>query len=258
MRRVVAASSTMLGLLGLLVPSALLAQHVVEGRVLNAADGMPVEDVTIRVPSEDLQLGTDSAGQFRFEVPDDRQGVVLEVEVIGFAPINRTWMLPLERPIVIALEREAVELEGIDVDVDRPSGWAARPLEHQLKYRVRSMMGIDRTATAADLRAFPHQEAEVWDFLPRMTIATGAGCPECIMASGRIPDPSFVINDQSVSFDEFRSYAVEEICRVDVVTLPVAGSPSEKGVVIAYTCQFLRDVATGKRSLSLVPRGGGD
>jgi hypothetical protein len=247
----------LVALAGLLTPPSLTAQHVVEGRVLNADDGLPIADVTVRVIGEDLELGTDSAGEFSFELPDDRPGVALRVEVIGFAPISRTWMLPLERPIVLALEREAVELEGIDVDVDRPTGWAARPLEYQLQYRVRSMMGIERTATAADLRSFPHQEAEVWDFLPQMTVATGAGCPECIMASGRIPDPTFVIDDRGVSFDEFRSYAVEEICRVDVVTLPRAGSSSEGGVVIAYTCQFLRDVATGKRTLSFVPGGNG-
>jgi len=86
-----------------------------------------------------------------------------------------------------------------------------------------------------------------------MTVATGAGCPQCIMASGRIPSPTFVVDDRGVSFDEFRSYAVEEICRVDVVTIPIAGSPTESGVVLAWTCQFLRDVATGRRKLSFVP-----
>ena len=256
MRRGVITHGAMLTVLGLVVPSSVVAQHVVEGRVLNAADGMPIEDVTVRVPSEDLQIGTDSAGEFRFEVPENRQGVALDIEVIGFAPVNRTWMLPLERPIVIALEREAVELEGIEVDVDRPTGWSARPLEYQLKYRVRSLQGIDRTATMADLRAFPHQEAEVWDFLPDMNIAIGVGCEECIMSSGRIPSPSFIIDDRSVDFYEFRLYPVEEICRVDVVTFPVAGSPEEKGLVMAYTCQFLRDVAAGKRTLSPFLGGG--
>lgn len=251
------ARSVTLAVLCLLAPSSILAQHVVEGRVLNAVDGLPLEEVTIRVPSEDLQIGTDSVGGFRFELPEDRLGVALEIRVIGFAAISRTWMLPLESPIVLALEREAVELEGIDVDVDRPTGWAARPLEYQLQYRVRRMMGIERTATAADLRSFSDQKAEVWAFLPQMTIATGAGCPQCIMASGRIPNPSFIIDERGVSFDEFRSYAVEEICRVDVVTLPRAGSSSEGGVVIAYTCRFLRDVASGKRTLSFVPGGNG-
>src|SRR6056297_287456 len=144
MRTGIIARLVTLAVLCLVAPSSLFAQHVVEGRVINAADGLPLEDVTIRVPSEDLQIGTDSAGEFRFEVPEDRLGVALEVEVIGFAPISRTWMLPLDGPIVLAIEREAVELEGIDVDVDRPSSWGARPLQYQLQYRVRSMMGIER------------------------------------------------------------------------------------------------------------------
>lgn len=247
------------GLLMTFAASPLAAQHIVEGRVLRAADGVPIENVTVRVPSEDLLVATDSAGYFRFEVPEDRQGVALEIEVIGFAPLTRTWFLPLESPLLIALKYDAVPLDEVRVEVDRPTGWAARPLEYKLKFRVRSLQGIDRTANSAELRAFPHQEADVWNFLPRMNVAIGAGCPECIMESGRIPNPGFLVDDRAVDFDEFQSYSVEEICRVDVVTFPAAGNPEKRGLVMAYTCQFLLDVATRKRTLSpFIGSGGRD
>lgn len=236
--------------LALLVPSSVLppavaAQHVVEGRIVGSADGMPIEDVTVTVVGEGLVIGTDSAGTFRFELPADRPGVALEVEVIGYEAFNRTWILPLAEPIVIGLRREAVELEGIDVAVDRPS----MSLSEMLEFRVRSIPGaIPRTASPAQLRAFEHQEAEIWDFLPDMTVAIDAGCDGCIMASGRFR-PSFIVDTRTVSLDEFRSWPVEDICRVDVVPIKRMGGTT--GFVMAYTCDFLREVATGERTMPL-------
>jgi len=148
---------------------------------------------------------------------------------------------------VIALEREAVPLEGIDVEVNRPTGWTARPLEYKLKFRVRSLMGIDRTATLADLRAFEHQEAEIWDFLPQMNVfgLVDGG----FISNGRVPRPSYVIDDRSVVFDEFRTYPVEDFCRLDVVTFPRPGA-RKGGLVMAYTCDYLMDVVTGKERMT--------
>jgi hypothetical protein len=236
-----------LSLCGVL-PSGAAAQHVVEGRVVGASDGMPIEDVTIRAVGEDLVVGTDSTGFFRFEVPDDRPGVALSVEVIGYRRFERTWILPLAEPIRIGLQRDAVQLQGIDVEVDRPR----MSLPEILEFRVRSIQnGIPRSAGSAELRAFEHQEADVWDFLPAMTVAIGAGCEECIMANGRF-EPDFIVDDRKVEYDEFRSYRVGEICRVDVVTIPIVGSPTERGFVMAYTCAFLREVATGERRLPIL------
>ncbi len=252
MRRTPVGATLGVGVVLLAAAGPLSAQHVVEGRVLGSADGMPIEDVTVTAVGEDVVVGTDSTGYFRFQLPENRPGVTLAVEVIGYRPFERTWILPLAEPVRIGLQQQAVELQGIDVEVER-SGWATWPLEEQLKYRVRSMMGIDRVATAADLRAFPDQRADVWQFLPWMTVATGAGCEECLMASGRIEAPGFILDDRGVSYDEFRSYMVEDICRVEVVTIPIPFKPVEKGVVLGYTCSFLREVATGKRRLSPFP-----
>ena len=225
------------------------AQQTIQGRVLNAAGGMPIEDVTIRVVGEDLVLGTDSTGAFSFQLPEDRPGFALQIEVIGFATFNRTWMLPLERDLVIGIEREAVQLEGIDVEVDRGG---MTPAE-RLRYRIRSIPGgIPRTATAADLRAFEGQNAEVLQFFPAMTVATGAGCESCLMASGRFDPDRWILDDREVAFDEFRSYSVGELCRIDVVTIPQAGSPTERGVVIGYTCDFMRRIAMGEEKLQLL------
>jgi hypothetical protein len=236
-------------LAGSIVPSGAAGQHVVEGRIVGSSGGMPIEDVTVRAVGEGLVVGTDSAGFFRFELPEDRPGVAIAVEVIGYRPFERTWILPLSEPIRIGLQQEAVELAGIDVDVNRGgmSGF------ERLEYRVRSIPGgIPRTAGTAELRAFANQNAEILDFFPAMTVATGVGCESCLMASGRFDPDRWLIDDREVFFDEFRSYPVGEICRVDVVTIPVTGSPVERGVVLAYTCRFLRDVASGKETLRLL------
>jgi len=231
----------------LLLAAPLAAQQTIEGRVLSAADGMPIEDVTVRVVGEDRVVGTDSAGYFRFDIPQGRPGFALQIEVIGFIPVQRTWVLPLEAPLVIALEQDVVPLEGIDVMVDQPTGWTARPLSYKLKWRVRSLMGIDKSASAADLRAFEHQEAEIWDFLPEMNVfgMLDGG----FMSFGRVRSPSYVIDDRNVVFEEFRSYPVEDFCRLDVVTFPRPG-PAKAGLVMGYTCDYLWAVARGEERMT--------
>ncbi len=229
-----------------LLSAPLTAQHVVEGRVLGSADGMPIEDVSVTAVGEEIVVGTDSTGYFRFELPEDRPGVALSIEVIGYRPFERTWILPLSEPLRIGLRQEAVELEGIDVEVER-SGWAAKPIAEQLKFRVRSMMGIDRIATVGDLRAFPDQRADIWQFLPWMTIATDVGCEGCMMMMG-MSEPGFLVDDRGVSYDEFRSWPVEDMCRVEAIVFP--GGGQTRSVVAAYTCGYLREIATGERTLS--------
>jgi len=122
-----------------------------------------------------------------------------------------------------------------------------------LEYRVRSVPGgIPRTADAAALRAFADQNAEILNFFPAMTVATGAGCESCLTSSGRFDPDRWVIDDREVLFDEFRTYPVRDFCRLDVVTVPIPGRTMEQGFVIAYTCEFLRDVATGEETLPLL------
>ncbi len=238
-----------LGVAMLAAAGPVAAQHVVEGRVLGSADGMPIEDVTVTAVGEDIVVGTDSTGYFRFELPEDRPGVALSIEVIGYRAFERTWILPLAEPVRIGLELEAVELEGIDVEVD---GAIMTPAE-MLEFRVRAIPGgIPRTAGAGQLRAFANQKAEILDFFPAMTVATGAGCESCLMWSGRFDPERWVLDDREVAFDEFRSYLVGDICRVDVVVVPLRESPIEKGSVLAYTCDYLRKVATGEKTLPIL------
>ncbi len=235
---------------GVLVASSpLAAQHVVEGRIVGTADGMPIEDVTVRAVGEDVIIGTDSTGYFRFELPADRPGVAIAVEVIGYRAFERTWILPLEEPIRIGLQREAVELDGIDVAVDAPR----MSVPEILEFRVRSLPGgIPRSAGAAELRAFGNQKSEIWEFLPDMNVIPGTGCDSCFMASGRVEPEQFILDDREVSFDEFRSHTVGELCRLDVLTFPVGGEPVERGLIIGYTCGFLREVAFGRRTLPIL------
>jgi len=241
--------------LALFQAAGLSAQQVIEGKILRASDGAPIEDVSVRVVGEDLLVGSDSLGVFRFNLPDDRPGFALEIEVIGFTPVQRTWMLPLERPLVIALEQDVVPLEGIDVDVDRPSGWTARPMEEKLEFRATQIMGNHRSADLRKLRDFEHQEAEIWDFLPQMN-AVGL-YDGGFRSGGYVRAPTYILDDRMVAFDEFRSYAVGEMCRLDLVTIPRLGrgrlngsSSNYGGVVLGYTCAYLMDVATGRRTLT--------
>ncbi len=234
---------------GLLLPSDAVAQHVVEGRVLSAASGAPLRDVAVRVQGEDVLVGTDSLGAFRFELPEARPGVALRLEVIGYQPFERTWILPLDEPLTIGLQRDVIELDGIDVET-------RLPILERMHARLRG--GGDRSFRTADrwqLRRFPHQEADIYDFLPDMTVATGVmACEECMMMNG-IMRARFFMDDLEVDYDEFRSYTVAEICRVEVIReIPNPGPNFDmveaEGGVHAYTCDFMHEVERGQRPMS--------
>lgn len=227
-------------------PGAVSAQHVVEGRVVASSDGFAVAGASIRVVGENLTIEPDSTGRFRFELPADRPGVALEVEAPDHVTVTRTWILPLAAPITIGLRRDVIELDPIGVEIDRDPkrGWTSRPLEWQFQFRVRRLMGMERTATLRDLRDFPNQSADPWAFLPTLTIATDVGREGCIMMAGKTC-PTFFMDDREMELEQWRSWRVEEICRVDAVRFTGSGS-----AILAYTCDFIRDLATGKRTLS--------
>lgn len=231
------------------LPTALSAQHVVEGRVVSSSDGMPVVDVSVRAVGEGLQVGTDSAGIFRFELPEDRPGVALRLEVIGYRVFDRTWILPLTEPLTIALEPEAIELEGIEVET-------RLPILERMHTRLRQNAQLQyRTADRWQLRRFPHQDADLYDFLPDMTVATGImACDSCMMMNGTMR-ARFFVDEFEVGYGHFRSYTVAEICRVEVVREPARPTPGvnmieARGGVHAYTCDFMRELESGERPMS--------
>jgi len=232
----------------LLGSTPLSAQHVVEGRIVNAADAAPIEDVSVAVPSEGILVGTDAEGYFRFEVPQDRPGVALEVRVIGFTTFNRTWMLPLEGPLLIGLEQDAIPLEGIEARVEKP---VVEKMDRRVRMATRV---VSRVANSADLRAFEYQEAEIWDFFPEMQVAALGACPDCLNMGGRFTAIYFV-DDLPVEREHLRSFRVGEICRVEVVRLQVPPDHRNPnmfrtpGGVHAYTCRYMLQVARGERTM---------
>jgi len=252
MRSIRVASTLLILLVLVRVPGSLSAQQTIEGRVLSALDGAPLQDVSVRVVGEDMLVGTDSAGRFRFELPEDREGVGLQIQVIGFAPIARTWMLPLERPLVIGLEQEAIALEGLEARVRVP---VVERMDARLKANARL---VSRTADQVALRSFEHQEWEVWEFLPEMNVVRGFGaaldCNDCLIMNGPFR-ARFFVDEFQVPIEQFRMTPVGEFCRIDVVRQPPKPRPNFQlveavGGVHAYTCDFMQAVARGERSLS--------
>ena len=233
----------------LVAPSHARAQHVVEGRVVSATTGAPLESVTVRVPGESVLVGTDALGRFRFELPEDRPGVALRLEVIGFRTFDRTWILPLAEPLLIGLEREAIELDGITV-------LAPVPVLERMHVRLRQNADLSaRTADRWQLRRFAHQDADLYDFLPDMNVATGImACDTCMMMNGTMR-ARFFMDDFEIGYEHFRSYTMAEICRIEVVRqIPNPGTNFDmveaQGGVHAYTCDFMEEVESGKRPLS--------
>lgn len=80
-----------LGILASLVaatPASARQQHgAIQGRVVDASDGLPLEDAVITVSGTELRAVTDSAGEFRIEGIDPGE-VPVRLERSGFATVS--------------------------------------------------------------------------------------------------------------------------------------------------------------------------
>jgi hypothetical protein len=225
------------------------AQQQVRGTVVDQGTGRPLPGVAVEVVESGRTVATDSVGRFAVHLPDTAQVLSLTFSTLGYASLTRSYLLPLDRSLAVGLTSTAVEIEGIEVR-------ARRPLLERMDGRL-SALGrfATRTASQGELRAFAHQEADLYDFLPEMNVAVGVtGCLECMMMNGGFR-ARFFLDDFEIPMDEFRSLAVEQICRVEVVRkTPRPGRNSTlidaTGGVHAYTCDYMMAVARGEETLT--------
>ncbi len=102
-----------------------LGQTMVEGEVLDAVTGLPIEDVVVHFPELRLGTITDSLGYFRIDaVPGTRQ--VVSTFHIAYEELENEVPLVAGEVWVLRLTPRPIQLEGIQVEGTRREEMEAR------------------------------------------------------------------------------------------------------------------------------------
>lgn len=96
--------------------------HMIKGRVLNAADSLPIADASIRV-ADVGSTSTDTDGMFEMKIMNNN--VTLRVSHVGYEPQELAVALPVTVPVIIMLHPIAQQLEEVVVS----TGYEDIPLE---------------------------------------------------------------------------------------------------------------------------------
>ena len=218
------------------------------GQLVDQETGRPLAEVMVRAASEGTATTTDARGAFRLEVPDDRPGVTLAIEVPGYAALTRTWILPLERPLTIGMERvgEIVEPGTVPIDDD---------VVDRLDRRLGRIEG-GRTwvADERELRSYVRQQSELFRILVGPLAAFDVPCGACAVLDGDV-GARLVVDEQVVDIRAFRAVRIANVCRLEVVRMDTPAHPNIRIVggasgIHAYTCDFLGAVSSGERTLA--------
>ncbi len=183
------------------------ADVVIRGRVVDGA-GLPIPAALVGVALSNQAVMADSVG--RFALPVGRPGRYrLAVEQLGYSP-TEVWVEPedIHRPLIIALARDPILLEGLEVAVDR------------LERRRRFYPGIVRVVEQGELAATAANTA--YDVL-RRTIPSLRPCinqvwSECVVRRGSVQPLTLCIDERPAwgGRDELETYTAAELYLVEV------------------------------------------
>lgn len=207
---------------------------VIRGQVVDRT-GAPVPAALVGIALSDQAVMADTAG--RFFLPVGRPGRYrIAVEQLGYAPAE-VWVEPedIDRPIVIAIERDPILLEGLEVTVDR------------MERRRRFYPGLVRVVSQDDLALSAANTA--YDVLRRY-VSNLRPCvndvrSDCILRRGTV-QPLVVCLDERPAWggrDELETYTAEELYLVEVYDMGRA--------VRMYTRWYMDTMM--KRPKALVP-----
>ena len=180
---------------------------VIRGRVVDGA-GTPIPAALVGLALSNQAVMADSVG--RFALPVGRPGRYrLAVEQLGYRA-TEVWVEPddVDRPLIIALARDPILLEGLEVTVDR------------LERRRRHYSGIVRVVDQRELAATSANTA--YDVL-RRTIPSLRPCPnelwnECVVRRGSVQPLTLCIDERPAwgGRDELEAYTAAELYLVEV------------------------------------------
>jgi len=237
-----------LGLLLLLaLPGAGSAQHIVEGRIGDPGSSTPIAGASVRAVGVGAGGSTDASGAFRFEVPDSLVGVTLVIQHPDYEALSRSWVLPLDLPILAALERRlpARTVEEIDIP---------EFVLHEMDARLRRLTRYEsRRMDPRDLRDVDDAAALLLSETQEMLDDLGLSCRACTGVDGGTGTLLF-LDGASAPLADVRPLRVAEVCRVEAIRLP---TPEHESITVVtaigglhiYTCTYLEAVTSGELQL---------
>lgn len=183
------------------------ADVVIRGRIVDGT-GMPVPAALVGLALSDQAVMADSVG--RFALPVGRPGRYrLAVEQLGYSP-TEVWVEPedIDRPLIIAIARDPILLEGLEVTVDR------------LERRRRFYAGIVRVLDQGELAATAANTA--YDVLrrhiPSLRPCSNQLWSECVVRRGSVQPLTLCIDERPAwgGRDELETYTAAELYLVEV------------------------------------------
>lgn len=99
------------------------AQETITGTVISAEDGTPLPGANVTIKGGNQGTNTDENGRFILYVAGEE--VVLTASSIGYQALDTPLQVPLQKPLIISLSRDAVMLEEVMVS----TGYQTLPKE---------------------------------------------------------------------------------------------------------------------------------
>lgn len=211
-------------------------------RVSDGTTGEPISSVEFRVfPSGKVVL-SDSEG--RATVSGLSPGEYrIEVGAFGYAAVERYVILPRAELLIVELQREAIRLEEITVEVENILGMESRRRAIPMRVTVldsaflsRETRPLSETLTSANLELEPCPG-------PHGTT------PACVRVSGRWLVPQICVDERRIpgnSFWEIDSYMPRDLHTVEVFQ----GGDRDRVVVYVLSKRFIARRLEGRSPLS--------
>jgi len=183
-RRAVGTGWLPLALVLVVAPRPAVAQQVVQGRVADADTGRPLARVAVSVMGEGARTTTDSIGGFRLDVAGDAPGIALSFVHAGYTPLRRSWVLPLDAPIVVGLSRE--------VPPARSATRITPDLLRRMDARLERLVGLKTgRLDPDDLADRERPQRPLLQALAPLLAEMDVNCEACAAVGGRLgPDSS--------------------------------------------------------------------
>jgi len=231
---------------------ALHAQRAsLEGTVVAAGTGEPLEDVLVRAEASGVVGVTDDDGRFRLtRLPEGETAV--SFHRFGYAIDAVTVTLPTDAELRVELEPRPIELEGLEATATSFATRFART-RVELDRRLARLPGQNRAVDAATIRTYDEDhQSDPWKLLSRELDAAWAFGDALVNFYGRKLRPEVYIDEKRTWLFKVTHELPSTFCRIELYVPPretyrLDDRPPQ---IRAYTCPFMVRVAEGEEELS--------
>jgi len=224
-----------------------------EGTVVAAGTGEPLEDVLVRAEASGMVGVTDDEGRFRLNrLPEGETAV--SFHRFGYATDSVRVTLPTEEEVRVELELRPIELEGLEATATSFATRFART-RVELDRRLARLPGQNRAVDAATIRTYDEDhQSDPWKLLSRELDADWAFGDALVNFYGRKLRPEVYIDEKRTWLFKVTHELPSTFCRIELYVPPRKARKyrldDRPPQIRAYTCPFMVRVAEGEEELS--------